>query len=118
MKAIFTIPNKLLFRNKPLQLPLTDDKQKLANEFNEFYCKKVQTIMDNLHPIEENDVDSYYIEMEYLLNYRFNEFETIDENTVLKCIKKSATKSCESVEVDFLWNRTVDSMKTSFYLLL
>ena len=33
--------------------------------------------------------------MEYLTNYRFNEFETIDENTVLKLIKKSATKSCE-----------------------
>ena len=34
--------------------------------------------------------------MEYLMNYRFNEFETIDKNTILKLIKKSATKSCES----------------------
>ena len=94
VKAVFTIANKLLFRNEPLPLPLTDDKQKLANEFNEFSCKKVQTIMDNLQPIEETDIDPHYIEMEYLTNYRFNEFEIIDENTVLKCIKKS-TKSCK-----------------------
>ena len=52
--------------------------------------------MDNLQPIEETDIDAYYIKMEYLMNYRFNEFETIDENTVLKLIKKSATESCES----------------------
>ena len=36
-----------------------------------------------------------YIETEYLTNHRFNEFETIDENTVLKLIKVSKTKSCE-----------------------
>ena len=51
--------------------------------------------MDNLQPIEETDIDPYYIKMEHLMNYRFNEFETIDEKTVLKLIKKSATKSCE-----------------------
>ena len=95
VKAVFTIANKLLFRNEPLPQPLTDDKQKLANEFNEFICKKVQTIMNNLQPIEETDIDPHYIEMEYLMNYRFKEFEIIDENTVLKPIKKSATKSCE-----------------------
>ena len=39
-KAVFTIVKKLLFRKEPLPLPLTDDKQKLANEFNEFFCKK------------------------------------------------------------------------------
>ena len=70
-------------------------KQKLCNEFNKFFCKKVQTIMDNLQPIEETDIDPHYIEMEYLMNYRFNEFEIIDKNTVLKLIKKSTTKSCE-----------------------
>ena len=51
--------------------------------------------MDNLQPIEETDIDPHYIEMEYLMNYRFNEFEIIDKNTVLKLIKKSTTKSCE-----------------------
>ena len=29
------------------------------------------------------------------MNNRFDEFEIIDENTVLKLIKKSTTKSCE-----------------------
>ena len=52
--------------------------------------------MDNLQPIEETDIDPHYIETEYFMNYRFNEFETLDENIVLKLIKKAATKSCES----------------------
>ena len=95
VKTVFTIANELLFRNEPFPLPLTDDKQKLANEFNEFFCRKVQTIKDNLQPIEETDIDPHYIEMEYLINYRFNEFEIIHKNTVLKLIKKSTTKSCE-----------------------
>ena len=43
-KAVFTIANKLLFRNEPLPLPWMDDKQKLANEFNEFFCKKVKLL--------------------------------------------------------------------------
>ena len=51
--------------------------------------------MDNLQPTEETDIEPHYIETEYLMNYRFNEFEIIDENTVLKLIKKSTTKSCE-----------------------
>ena len=44
--------------------------------------------MDNLQPIEENDTDPHYIETEYFMNYKFNEFEIIDKNTVLKLIKK------------------------------
>ena len=36
VKTGFTIANKLLFRKEPLPLPLTNDKQKLANEFNDF----------------------------------------------------------------------------------
>ena len=51
--------------------------------------------MDNLQAIEGTDIEPYYIETEYLVNYRFNEFEIRDENTVLKPIKKSTTKSCE-----------------------
>ena len=51
--------------------------------------------MDNLQPIEETDIEPHYVETEYLMNYRFNEFEIIDENTVLQLIKKSTTKSCE-----------------------
>ena len=95
VKAVFTIANKLLFRKEPLPLPPTNDKQKLANEFNEFFSKKVQSIMDYLQPSEEHDIEPHYIETYYLTNHRFNEFETIDENTVLKLIKESKTKSCK-----------------------
>ena len=92
---VVTIANKLYFRKEPLPLPLTNDKQKLANEFNEFFGKKVQSIMDNLQPSKEYGIEPHHIETEYLTNHRFNEFETIDKNTVLKLIKESKTKSCE-----------------------
>ena len=95
VKAVFTIANKLLFRKEALPLPPTDDKQKLANEFNEFFSKKVQSIMDNLQPSEEHDIEPHYTETEYLTNHRFNKFETIDENTVSKLIKESKSKSCK-----------------------
>ena len=44
---------------------------------------------------EEYDIEPHYIETGYLTNHRFNEFETIDKNTVLKLIQKSKTKSYE-----------------------
>ena len=66
VKAVFTIANNYFVEMNHSHIPLTDDKQKLANEFNEFFCKKVQTIMDNLQPIEEKDIDPHCIEMEYL----------------------------------------------------
>ena len=51
--------------------------------------------MDNLQPSKEHDIEPHYIETEYLTNHRFNEFETIDDNTILKLLKESETKSCE-----------------------
>ena len=95
VKAIFTIGNKLLFRKEPLPLPPTNDKQKLANEFNESFSKKVQSIMNYLQASAEHDIEPHYTETDYLTNYRLDEFETRDENTVLKLIKESKTKSCK-----------------------
>ena len=95
VKAVFTIANKLLFRNEPLPLPPTNNKQKLANEFNEYFRTKIQKIMDYLQPIEEHDTNPHYIETDYITNHRFNEFKTIDEDTILKLIKESKSKSCK-----------------------
>ena len=95
VKAVFTIANNLLFRNEPLPLPPTNNKQKLANEFNEFFRTKIQKIMDDLQPAEEHDTEPHYIETDYITNHRFNEFKTMDENTILKLIKESKTKSCK-----------------------
>ena len=72
VKAVFTIANKLLFRNEPLPLPPTNDKQKLANEFNEFFRTKIQKITDYLQPAKEHDTDPHYIETDYITNHRFN----------------------------------------------
>ena len=95
VKAVFTIANKLLFRNEPFPSPPTNNKHKLANEFNEFFRTKIQKIMDYLQPIEEHDTDHHYIETDYITNHRFSEFKTIDVDTILKLIKESKTKSCK-----------------------
>ena len=65
---------------------------KMGKRVNEFFCKKVQIIMDNLQPIEETDINPHYIETEYLTNYRFNEFETLDENKVTETHKEISNK--------------------------
>ena len=51
--------------------------------------------MDYLQPIKEHDTNPHYIETDYNTKHRFNEFKTIDENTILKIIKESKTKSCK-----------------------
>ena len=43
-KVVFTMANKLLFRKEPLPLPLANDEQKLANEFNEFLVKRYKLL--------------------------------------------------------------------------
>ena len=48
-----------------------------------------------IHSSYEVISEPHYLETEYLTNHRFNEFETIDENAILKLIKESKTKSCE-----------------------
>ena len=60
-KEVFNITNKLLYRNEPLPLPPTNDKQLLANEFNEFFITNVQAIMNNLQPSDDNPIDPTYI---------------------------------------------------------
>ena len=60
-----------------------------------YFRTKIQKIIDYLQPIEEHDTDPHYIETDYITNHRFNEFKTIDEDTILKLIKESKTKSCE-----------------------
>ena len=55
----------------------------------------IQKIMDYLQPTKQHDTEPHYIETDYITNHRFNEFEIIDENTILKLIKESKTKSCK-----------------------
>ena len=73
-KEVFNIANKLLYRNEPLPLLPTDGNQLLANDFNEFFITKVQIIMNNLQPSDENHIDQTYIKSDYLTKVRFNTF--------------------------------------------
>ena len=70
----------------------TDDKQLLANEFNEFFVTKVWTIMSNLQPSDDNPIDPTYIESDYLTKVRFNTFQKVTEDQIAKPVQKSTTK--------------------------
>ena len=72
-----------------------NDKQLLANEFNEFFIAKGQTIMNNLQPSDDNPIDITYIKSDYLTKARFNTSQRVTEGQVPKLVQKYATKSCE-----------------------
>ena len=95
IKEVSNIANNLLYRNEPLALPLTNDKQLLANEFNEFFITKVQTNMNDLQPSDDNPMDPTYMESDYLTKVRFNTFQKVTEDHLVKLVQKSTIKSCE-----------------------
>ena len=89
------ITNKLLNRNTDLPLPLTDDNQSLANEFNTFFCEKIDKIMANLKPTSECPINDKYIEKSYMTTHRMKNFTKIPEDNIEKLLKSAPSKSCE-----------------------
>ena len=61
IKALFRIFNTLLRRNDPLLLPPTTCDKTLANDFNNFFVKKIDKIMSFLRPIETRCDPSEYL---------------------------------------------------------
>ena len=59
-KKIFSIANKLLYRNESLPLPLTDNEKQLADDFNNFFVTKIDKIMSELVLTEAHPMDLKY----------------------------------------------------------
>ena len=67
----------------------------LADEFNQFFKDKVQKIMDNLAPTEDNLTDQHYLESDYNTDKRFREFIPVNSDRIAKIIRTAPPKLCE-----------------------
>jgi hypothetical protein len=94
-KELFHQANKLLFRKQQSPLPQAIDNNKLAQNFNEFFIKKVEKIIDYLGTLPTEESDSMFIESEFLTKSKFSEFKSLCENDVELLIQCLANKSCE-----------------------
>ena len=94
-KVVFKIVNSLLFHNDPSPLPPIKNNKALANEFNQFFKDKVQKIMDNLVPTEDNLTDQQYLESDYTTDKRFREFIPVNSDKMAKIIRTAPPKLCE-----------------------
>ena len=93
-KEIFKITNQLLFRNIMPPLPLSNSDLQLAMDSNKFFCDKINRIMVGLSTSTVK-TNTNYIEDGYETKHRFDTFQTLNDEEVLRNINKSATKSCE-----------------------
>ena len=94
-KVVCKITNSLLFYNDPSPLPPIKNSKALANEFNQFFKDKVQMIMDNLAPTEDNQTDQQYLELDYTTDKRFREFIPVNSEKIVKIIRTEPPKSCD-----------------------
>ena len=93
-KEIFNLTNQFLIRNvTPSLLPSSSNLQS-AMDFNEFFCDKINWIMvgQNTSTVK---VNTNYIEDAYETKHRFDTFQTVIDEEVLRIINKPATNLCE-----------------------
>ena len=62
IKSIYAMSFKLLGKAVDNPLPEHDSKLDLANEFNNYFKDKINTIMMDLKPSDDNPIDPQYIE--------------------------------------------------------
>ena len=93
-KEIFKLANQLLFRNIMPSLPPSNSDLQLATDFNKFFCDKINGIMVGLSTSTVK-ANTNYLEDGYETEHRFNTFQTLNDEEVLRIINKSPTKSCE-----------------------
>ena len=89
-KEIFTITNRLLYRNKPLPLPSSDDPR-----VQWLFCDHIDSIMLQLKPTPNCPIDNRYIGDRFLTQHHIHEFYEVREEEVLKLLTKSPAKSCK-----------------------
>ena len=94
-KKVFKIANKLLFQNEEMPLPPCEDKKTLANQFNSFFMKKIEKIMETLVPTNTHPSNPVYLESEIETTVILPEFMPITLDATKKLILLAAPKSCK-----------------------
>ena len=75
-------------------LPPNNSDLQLAMDFNKFFFDKINEIMVGLNTSTVK-ANTNYLEDGCETQHRFNTFQTLNDDEVLRIINKSATKSCE-----------------------
>ena len=88
-KSLFNVVNNLLDKNEVRILPEHIDPVTLANEFNEFYIKKVNDLRDTI-PASNEELD---IESDLFTGTQLFEFEPATEEEIKEIIKESGIKT-------------------------
>ena len=115
IKNLYSITNKLLFWKEPLPLPDTDNPEKLAISFSEFFDEKIRKIMHVLAPESPSDINTVYIEKEPLTHRTMTNFSEIEESTMRCIIQKSVTKLCELDPLPTIFFKTTSNSPPATY---
>ena len=94
-KSIYAMSFKLLGKMTDNPLPEHDSKLDLANDFNNYFKDKIDTIMMNLQSSDDNPTDLKYIESHQTTDVKFEEFLLIEEDTIKTIVRSAPSKSCE-----------------------
>ncbi len=91
-KNLFNVINKALHKKEDTPLPPGMSNEELANDFNEFFDGKIQTIRDNLDSTQNSitlkpEITKY--------TQQLTEFRLLSQEEVKKLISTSANKHCE-----------------------
>ena len=88
-KSLFKIANELLDKNSEKVLPSHSDPKQLANDFNNYYVEKVNTIRKSIPEVSNNP--SYYSRP--FIGKRLNSFRPTTESEVKEIIKECGIKT-------------------------
>ena len=73
-------------------MPPTNNLAELAEGFNSYFRDKIDKIMENLKPTDASQMDSAYIELEYLTDIRLTKFNHIQVEDMTKMINTAPSK--------------------------
>ena len=102
-KSIYAMSFKLLGKVIDNPLPKHDSKLDLANEFNNSFKDKIDTIMMDLKPSDDNQSDQKYIESHKTTDVEFEEFSLVAEDTIKAIVRSAPSKSCELDPYQYLY---------------
>ena len=83
-----------MFKDESLPLPPELNIKLLAENFNNFFIAKIDRIQDDLTSTKKNIIDNTCIEDHYLTDHQLTRFEPVDEDSIVKLIKNTPSKSC------------------------
>ena len=98
-KKLYKLVNSILGNSKDNPMPDENDKEKLADEFADYFLRKIQKLRDQLDHCDKFSPPNKDIP-------RMSSFKPVSKEEVSKLVKAVATKSCETntIPIELLKN--------------